>query len=99
MSCPTEEPNIKVKTAGITIIINNAFLSQALVEELKQNIKIENLLLKDTLITLNTKKGERIMEDVFNLAAKHNTRLNSINVKSPTLEDVFLSLTGHGLRD
>lgn len=40
-----------------------------------------------------------IVKDVVSLAEKTNTSILSVKIKTPSLEDVFLQLTGRGLRD
>ena len=44
-------------------------------------------------------KGEDLFSDIFYLAKKHQVKITGVHVQTPTLEDVFLHLTGRKLRD
>lgn len=82
-----------------TVELTVDIVTEDLVNELKRHSQVNNVLVKDNVVSMTTNKGQSFIGDIFTLATKHNTRLNSVNVKTPTLEDVFLSLTGRGLRD
>jgi ABC-2 type transport system ATP-binding protein len=43
--------------------------------------------------------GNGFVTDVINLLAREGIRVTGFSSESPTLEDVFLKLTGHGIRD
>lgn len=73
--------------------------SQEFIEDIRKISGVKHILHDDSTLTLNVEKGKNILSDVFNVAQKYHTTLISVNVKVPTLEDVFLSLTGRGLRD
>ena len=44
-------------------------------------------------------EGEDFVTDVINVIARENIRVKGFRTEIPTLEDVFLKLTGHGIRD
>lgn len=44
-------------------------------------------------------KGEQLLGDIFEIAKETNVKIIGIHVQAPTLEDVFLHLTGRKLRD
>lgn len=44
-------------------------------------------------------KGEDLLGDVFELAKQTKTKITGVSIQTPTLEDVFLHLTGRTLRD
>lgn len=46
-----------------------------------------------------TAKGGDIFLDIFNLAKSSQVKIRGVHVQTPTLEDVFLHLTGRRLRD
>ncbi|MDK2879647.1 MAG: linearmycin/streptolysin transport system ATP-binding protein [Thermoanaerobacteraceae bacterium] len=73
--------------------------SQEFIEDIRKISGVKHILHDDSTLTMNVEKGKNILSDVFNVAQKYHTTLISVNVKVPTLEDVFLSLTGRGLRD
>ena len=43
--------------------------------------------------------GDDFVTDVIHAIAEHNVRLTDFRTEIPTLEDVFLTLTGRGIRD
>ena len=44
-------------------------------------------------------KGTRLLGTLFHEAERHGAQIINVNVQTPTLEDVFLRLTGRTLRD
>jgi len=44
-------------------------------------------------------KGQHILSEIFELAKQTDTQITSLDIQTPTLEDVFLHLTGRKLRD
>jgi ABC-2 type transport system ATP-binding protein len=43
--------------------------------------------------------GDDLVTLVVQMLAEHRIRVLDLSVEQPTLEDVFLRLTGHGIRD
>ena len=43
--------------------------------------------------------GDDFVTDVINVIAREGIRVRGFRTEIPTLEDVFLKLTGHGIRD
>ena len=43
--------------------------------------------------------GDDFVTDVINIIAHEGIRVRGFRTEIPTLEDVFLKLTGHGIRD
>jgi ABC-2 type transport system ATP-binding protein len=73
--------------------------SEGFLKDLRGNLKVRNIDQKDGNITLMVQKDCDILSDIFEAASKNGVKLKSLDVKTPTLEDVFLYLTGRGLRD
>jgi ABC-2 type transport system ATP-binding protein len=48
---------------------------------------------------VKTRRVSRVLQDLTNLCFENNIELENISVRRATLEDVFLSLTGHKLRE
>ncbi len=44
-------------------------------------------------------EGDAFVTDVIQAIARHDIRVRDFRTELPTLEDVFLKLTGHGIRD
>ncbi len=76
--------------------------------ESKQDISLEHLKKlsgvkevdkdKNTYF-LTTHDSQKTLDELFTLARKDNVKIEELTVKRVTLEDVFLKLTGHALRD
>jgi ABC-2 type transport system ATP-binding protein len=48
---------------------------------------------------VKTRRVARVLQDLTNLCFENNIELENISVRPATLEDVFLALTGHKLRE
>jgi ABC-2 type transport system ATP-binding protein len=44
-------------------------------------------------------QGDGFITEVIQCLAEHQVRVGSFRAEQPTLEDVFLKLTGHSIRD
>lgn len=73
--------------------------SEGFLKELRGNLKVKNADQKGNSITLMVQKDCDILSDIFEAASRNGVKLKSLDIKTPTLEDVFLYLTGRGLRD
>ncbi|WP_372867669.1 ATP-binding protein DrrA1-3 family domain-containing protein, partial [Planomicrobium okeanokoites] len=63
------------------------------IESIKQAIETEKG------IKLILPKGSRVLGKVFQASERHHVQIINVNVQTPSLEDVFLHLTGRKLRD
>ncbi|HOC09385.1 MAG TPA: ABC transporter ATP-binding protein [Bacillota bacterium] len=73
--------------------------SEGFLKDLRGNLKVKNADQKGNSITLMVQKDCDILSDIFEAASRNGVKLKSLDIKTPTLEDVFLYLTGRGLRD
>ncbi|MCK5187402.1 MAG: ABC transporter ATP-binding protein, partial [Deltaproteobacteria bacterium] len=53
----------------------------------------------DNKFILNTKESSKTLKELTRFSDKNNINMDNISVRKATLEDVFLSLTGRGLRE
>ncbi len=70
-----------------------------LVAELNDMEEILRVIETDKGIKLITPKNSRLLGSIFQAAERQQAQIISLNVQVPTLEDVFLHLTGRKLRD
>lgn len=82
-----------------TLIISVLEPSEDIVADLKQIDGIDNAMLKDEQIHLMSDEGRRMLPRVIERLNEHNITMQSIEVREPNLEAVFLHLTGRALRD
>ena len=54
---------------------------------------------KQDLITVFSTKSNEVIPKIFQASTNLNMKINSLTLKQPTLDDVFISYTGHDLRD
>ncbi len=66
---------------------------------LKSIPEVEGVTFNNEMFTIIYKKGSNLLGNIFRLAEEYQINILSIDVKTPSLEDVFLQLTGRGLRD
>ncbi|QUH19121.1 ABC transporter ATP-binding protein [Alkaliphilus sp. B6464] len=69
------------------------------IEVLKNIVGVKAVNSNDNMITLIYEKGINILQLVFEKAQDRQEKIISIQIKTPTLEDVFLKLTGRTIRD
>lgn len=81
--------------AQIEGVTQAEFLTPALPE----NIDSEELERKGGKIRVLAKRGRKALPRILNLIEEHNVEVNSVEVREPDLEAVFLHLTGRALRD
>ncbi|WP_100372310.1 ABC transporter ATP-binding protein [Bacillus sp. FJAT-45037] len=82
-----------------TIVIELDRPYPSFAEELKAHDEIKQIVESEREIKLIVPKGSRLLASVFQAAERHQTQILNVNVQIPTLEDVFLHLTGRKLRD
>jgi ABC-2 type transport system ATP-binding protein len=69
-----------------------------LLNGLKKEPWINNTKKYDTYLTIGVEKGEEKIPEVIFLAQNIGIKINSISIRKPTLDDVFLSYTGRTIR-
>jgi len=69
------------------------------IEKIKQHTGISRVITHENTITIIAPKGTNIFSIIYPISEFLNIPFQSIEVKTPTLEDVFLHLTGRVLRN
>ncbi|MGD7054720.1 ABC transporter ATP-binding protein [Sutcliffiella horikoshii] len=82
-----------------TIEVEVEKVNPAFIEKLEGIPAISSVTTLDNKIILLAPKKINLLEDVFDAAKQTESPLKGIQIKAPTLEDVFLHLTGRKLRD
>jgi ABC-2 type transport system ATP-binding protein len=60
---------------------------------------VREITLNGSIMRLTVQRGEKVLPDLLRTLDGTGITLNSVQLVSPTLDDVFLTLTGRGLRD
>jgi len=86
--------NLKDMVGGDLVTLK-AEDNDAVVNELKEKYNISPIIERDTVV-FTIPQGDRFL---VKLMGNFHNKLTSINIHSPTLDDVFLQLTGRAIRD
>lgn len=83
----------------ILLKLNNG-IDREFIEEVARIDSVKEVKSLDAnSISLSAVKGEEVIPTLFNLARKRSVEVKSVDLHRPTLEDVFLHLTGRGMRE
>ena len=81
----------------ITVEIDRINYSK--VEEIKNFSNVDNVLINTNMLVVTYKKGKNNLGELIDYLKKNEINYNKIFSERPTLNDVFLELTGKELRD
>jgi ABC-2 type transport system ATP-binding protein len=95
----TKDEIKNILSAENTIQMKVERVNESFIEALHANPLINRVTVQDRSIMVLTPKEVNVFVDLFKLAEETKTVLTSVEIKTPTLEDVFLHLTGRALRD
>jgi len=83
----------------ISIILEEGENRDSFLSELKK-IEFVNKINEDgSKLTLFASNGTEVIPKIFQISSKLNIKITSISLTQPTLDDVFISYTGHEIRD
>ena len=70
-----------------------------LLPKIKEIQFVKEITTNDNKVTVFSSKGTEVIPIIFQIAADLTTKIKSISLTQPTLDDVFISYTGRELRD
>ena len=70
-----------------------------LIEQINKIEFVKEVKTKQDLITVFSTKSNEVIPKIFQESTNLEMRIRSLTLKQPTLDDVFISYTGHDLRD
>jgi len=90
--------NLKDVIGGdiISLEVNNAKKMKEILSNYEW-IKEQNVL--NGKLNLSVNNGDKIIPKIIGIAQKHKITINSVSLKKPTLEDVFIHYTGRTIRE
>jgi ABC-2 type transport system ATP-binding protein len=88
-----------LKTPGLNSSIEFRTSKPVTEAELKQLVGATEVKLEDHRWRIVTTDAQKTMSALFQYAQTKSITLNDVQLRQPNLEDVFLKMTGHGLRD
>ncbi|MEM5879345.1 MAG: ATP-binding cassette domain-containing protein [Candidatus Aenigmatarchaeota archaeon] len=68
-------------------------------EKIREFEEVKNFHMLGGKIHITVKDGDKFAPKLLSFAEKEGIKVNSINIRKPTLEDVFLHYTGKEIRD
>ena len=71
----------------------------ALIERINKIEFVKEVKIKQDLITVFSTKSNEVIPNIFQESINLEMKIKSLTLKQPTLDDVFISYTGHDLRD
>ena len=80
-------------------IIDGKGDQDALIDQISKIEFVKEVKNKHDLITVFSTKSNEVIPKIFQTSTNLEMRINSLTLKQPTLDDVFISYTGHDLRD
>ena len=81
----------------VTVEVNN--LDEKYINEIKNLSVVDNIKYDSNILTIYYKEGKNNLVELMEILKKTNVKYNKIYSERPTLNDVFLELTGKELRD
>jgi ABC-2 type transport system ATP-binding protein len=87
------------KSVGNDVITLSCSDSQAFQKRLEQESWIRKITPHGPFLTLGVERGEEKIPVVFDIARAVNVSISSVDVRKPTLDDVFLYYTGRRIRE
>ena len=82
----------------ITLVVEGGNPNESFLSELEKIETIKKINKDNDKLVLFASKGTEIIPKIFQISSTLNVKINSISLTSPTLDDVFLSYTGHEIR-
>lgn len=95
----TKEELKSILSSEDTILIEVHQKSEQFIDQLNEHSLVQQIAEVDTGYQVIVSKGADVFADIFEIANASQVKVKGVHVQTPTLEDVFLHLTGRKLRD
>ena len=83
----------------ISVVIQNKNFIDLFVSELKKIEFVKKITCDELKLVIFTSNGTEVIPKIFQISSKLDIKIMSISLTQPTLDDVFISYTGHEIRD
>src|SRR5690625_304743 len=90
---------LDVLSSEHTIYIETTYLKENFIDKITSELPIKQKTVKDETLTFIIPKETAVFDTITSIANECGVHLQTVMLKTPTLEDVFLHLTGRALRD
>jgi ABC-2 type transport system ATP-binding protein len=78
---------------------NEKLIQLEIANALRTLVSEKDIVIKENQLTVFHKEPQRILSDLIQVVTKTGSRVTSVDIVEPNLENVFLHLTGRSLRD
>ncbi|WP_343342886.1 ABC transporter ATP-binding protein [Terrisporobacter petrolearius] len=95
----TSEELKRMINCGETITVETFKIEEEVIKGLRQLQNITYVKYKDNYLVVKSSKGKNNLSIVIDYLRKNNVQIGKIYSEPPTLNDVFLEITGKALRD
>jgi ABC-2 type transport system ATP-binding protein len=85
--------------AGDLIEIGFERMDERILSVIQETALINSVEVKDTRLIISAKNGSKVLPEIVAVFEKFSVAMTSISIRSPSLEDVFIHLTGKKLDD
>jgi len=83
----------------ISIILDENKIHDSFLPKLKEIEFVKNITEDGSKLTLFVSNGTQVIPKIFQISSELDVKITTISLTRPTLDDVFLSYTGHEIRD
>ena len=83
----------------ISIILNDEKQTREFIDYISKISNVKNVKSDGLKITVFVSSGTEVLPKIFEFSSSNGIKINSISLTQPTLDDVFISYTGHEIRD
>ena len=83
----------------ISIILDENKIHDSFLPKLKEIEFVKNITEDGAKLTLFVSNGTQVIPKIFQISSELDVKIITISLTRPTLDDVFLSYTGHEIRD
>ncbi len=83
----------------ISIILEEEENRDSFLSDLKKIEFVNKINKEGSKLTLFASNGTEVIPKIFQISSEFNIKIISISLTQPTLDDVFISYTGHEIRD
>ncbi len=83
----------------ISIVIGDGEHRDSFLSELKKMDSVNKINEDGSKLTLFVSNGTEVIPKIFQISSDIGIKITSISLTQPTLDDVFISYTGHEIRD
>ena len=81
------------------ITVDSRNINESIINDINQLKNVDSVSYRDNILCITYKKGKNNLEEIMNYLKSNKIVYNKIFSERPTLNDVFLELTGKELRD